>query len=397
MKKITLLPLLLLLLPLASGVQIESISTDPSFLSAGMQTTLAVTLYEDGKTEDRGRYIARLEPGNRLAENHARILDDDDVTIGYLPTGISFVTQHDIEILSSAPTGTYVFDLNIEDTRQGSTISKQVEIQIEQEGVEIDTTLVQTEPKKLRPGDTTAHADVRITNTGEIPLEDITLRPSFPEGIEPLYSQDEKVRIATLEKDTSQIVTIGFDIDKPTEPGRKTMTLLAAYEDDEGNDFEDTFTVPLRIEGRPLLTVEANKTATEAGETRLWNIAVTNQGSQDAEGVEARLLLHQGQPFTPSDRSVYIGLIEPGETKQTSFSVTADRTARQGEHNVEIELRSTGERDEGDTNVYVERKSISVLVSGATRSPLIPIGIGALGTFLLVVGFKAFTRQENDE
>ena len=391
--KLTLI-LLLLTIPLGASQQLEQVSTDPAFPSAGMDVTIATTIYEEGTREDRGRYSARLEPSNRLVEQHVRILDDETVTLGYLTTGTSFVTKHDVKILPSAPTGTYAFDLILTDMKTGAKITKPVRIDVEQEGVDIDATLIETSPRQLRPGDTTSQATIRITNTGNVPVEDITIRPSFSENITPLYSEDEKIRIASLNVKDYQDITVGFDVSKDVSEGRHVSTLLTTYEDDESNQFEEAFTIPLRVEGRPILTIDETIKTMQGGETKKLRVTVRNKGSQDAENVEARLLLQEGQPFTPLDRSTYIGRISPGENKTASFTVEAAQNSEEQEHNVEVELRATGDRQEGDRNVYIERKSITVDITGQKTSILLPLGASVLAILLAIVVFITLRKEK---
>ena len=81
------------------------------------------------------------------------------------------------------------------------------------------------------------------------------------------------------------------------------------------------------------------------------------------------------------------------------MEITADRTATLKDHEVKIQMRATGDSEEGDRSVYTFTEHQEVTLEGRTRSSLIYVGLaGALAVLLVAVYWRRKSNGgENDE
>lgn len=394
--------------------QVDGVSHDPAFISAGDEVTISVNLRETDHPEknwDEDKTLkAVLEPDNRLAREHSVIVDDMDRSIGFLyPDGV-WNQNYEVKFDSDAPTGNYGYRVLIqylEDgepidiTREnGTTTTTYVErfnVDVDRKGVEISSTVQQTDPVNLRPGYNYATSTVAITNTGNKPVENIELHPDTPEMITPAYSKDEKFLIGKLNPGETFTLDMDLNIDEDIQPGRHVIEFNSVYEDTDSNEYSQILEAPIRIEGRPDLELEQVSNIMSAGESGDFRLKVTNTGSHTAEGVTSRVLLEREQPFILETRSDYIGDIEPGETSESVLELGSDRSATLKEHQLRIQLRATGDSEEGDNSVYTFTEHQTVELVDRARSPLIYIGLIGAVAVLLVAGLHYRRSRESEE
>lgn len=401
-------------LGLTSAVpQINGVSTDPAFISAGDEVTLSVNMREtdspDKNWDEDMTLKARLEPGNKLARDHSIITEDRDRSIGFLyPEGV-WNQNYEVKFDSDAPTGSYEYRVAIQylengepveiETGDGSsnlTYVKHIEVDVDKKGVELTSTVKSTEPKNLRPGNNYANTQVRVTNSGNKPVENIELNPETPEFIRPAYSKDERFFIGKLNPGESSSFDMSINLDEEIDPGRHVIDLNTVYEDTDSNEYSQVLETPIRVEGRPDLELESVENVMAAGETSQLRLKVRNKGEHTAESVTARALLEREQPFSLDTRSDYIGDIESGETAEAVMNIQADRTATLKDHEVKIQMRATGDSEEGDRSVYTFTEHQEVTLKGRTRSSLIYLGLlGALTVLGSAVYWKK--RKSNEE
>ncbi|MFB6191639.1 MAG: COG1361 S-layer family protein [Candidatus Nanohaloarchaea archaeon] len=384
--------------------QLDAVSYDPAFITAGDRVNISANLHETQTTEsswnpDRQLKVV-LVPDNRLAEEYVTIEDARDESIGFLyPDGV-WNQRFQVRVHSDAPTGKYDFELHIQylengepvkiQTRDGGTTLTYVEdftIPVDNEGVDLTTNVLETEPSVPRPGDDHVEMQLEFTNTGNKPVEDIELLPRTPEHVTPSFSGDEKFYVDRLDPGKTSRKTLSLDLNEELEPGLHRVNISATYEDEDGNPYSEQLDAPLRVEGRPDLELVGSGTEMKAGETSQLRLKIRNRGAQDAESVTARVIAERTQPFSLADRSSYIGEIEAGETAAAILDVKADRSATLRTHQLKIQLRANGDSEEGDHSVYTFTEKEDVKLTGRTRSLLVYAGIAAT---LLVLAAAAY-------
>lgn len=381
--------------------ELDAVSYDPGFISAGDRVNISANIHETDypdKTWDEDKTLkVVLRPGNRLTREYVTIEENRDESIGFLyPHGV-WNQRYQVKVDSGAPTGMYDFELHIqyledgepvkirtEDGDQNITVIKDFSMPVDNEGVDLSSNVVSTEPSVPRPGDDYVEAHLRLTNTGNKPVEEIELTPSTPEGIQPSYSSDEKFYINKLMEGDSSEKTVSFNLDEQLEPGLHRVDLSAVYEDESGNSYSEELWIPLRVEGRPDLEIVNSSLEMKAGGTSELRVNVKNTGAQDAESVTARIIAERTQPFSLEDRSNYIGEIESDDTAEAVMRISSDRSAALKEHQLKVQFRANGDSEEGDNSVYTYTEAVGVELISRKSSNLILFGVTA--ALLVLVG-----------
>ena len=374
--------------------ELDAVSFDPGFVSAGDSVNISANMHETGypdKVWDGDKRITMvLKPGNRLAREHSIIVDDRDKSIGFLyPEGV-WNQNYRVKIDSDAPTGNYRYKIHIIYTsmEENSSFIKEFNMPVDKEGIDLSATTLNTDPRQPRPGDNYVTQKIQITNTGNKPVEEIQVIPQTDEFIQAAYSEDEKFYIGRINPGESSVIDLGLQLDQQLAPARYSIGLKTSFEDTDSNQYEDTLNTPIRIDGKPDLELVDKEFMMNAGETSELHIEIKNTGSQDAESATARLLAERTQPFSLADRSDYIGEIEAGETAEAVLKISSERSATLKQHELKVELRASGDSEEGDRSIYTFTEGQSVSLEGRTSNPL--IYIGGLGS-LVVLGWFSYS------
>lgn len=397
----------------ASSVpELDAVSFDPAFISAGDRVNISANIHETQTVEtewDSEKTLkVVLKPGNRLTEKYVTIEDERDESIGFLyPDGV-WNQRFQVKVDSGAPTGGYKFELHIQYLEEGQpvdlssgeekklTFIEEFAMPVDREGVDITGDVTRTSPTVPRPGDNYVEIDFSVANTGNKPLEEIELKPETPELVDTSFSKDEKFFIDRLEEGISSSRTLSVNLGEKLEAGRHMVNLSAVYEDVGGNAYSEKISLPLRVEGKPDLELTGAEKTMMAGEDSSVRITVKNTGEQDAESVTARLISERTQPFSLEDRSNYIGEIESGEKSEAVMKISSDRSAVMKTHRLKIRLRSNGDSEEGDHSVYTFTEDKEIRIEGRTRSSMIYLGVIAA---LLVLGggiYRHFKNQRRE-
>ena len=393
--------------------ELDGVSFDPAFISAGDRVNISANLHETQTPEtvwDEDKQLkVVLKPDNRLTEEYITIENDRDESIGFLyPDGV-WNQRFQVKVDSGAPTGMYDFELHIQylkngepveiPTEDGSTITyiEDFSMPVDNEGVDISGNVLKTEPGVPRPGDDYVETHVEFTNTGNKPIEEVEIRPDTPEGIQPSYSSDEKFYINQLLEGESTTRTLTVNLDENLEAGLHNVDLSTSYEDESGNPYSENLQVPLRVEGRPDLELVNASMEMKAGETRELRVKVENTGEQDAESVTARIIAERSQPFSLEDRSNYIGEIESAETEEAVMKISSERSAALKTHQLKIQLRANGDSEEGDNSVYTFTEETEIQLEGRTQSSMIYLGIVAAALVLILGAYRYFKSRKPEE
>ena len=393
------------IMAVSGAPKLDGVSYDPAFISAGDRVNISANLHEtnypDKNWDGDKKLKVVLKPDNRLTREYITIEDDRDESIGFLyPEGV-WNQRFQVKVDSGAPTGRYDFELHVQYLEDGQpvqirtdegnsnfTVIREFSMPVDNEGVDVSSNVVKTDPKTPRPGDSYTDVYLEFTNTGNKPVEEIDLRPETPELIEPAYSEDEKFFIDRLEKSETASRTLSADLDENLEPGLHSIQMKANFEDESGNVYRENLEVPLRVEGKPDLELLDTKIEMKAGDKSELRVKVENTGDQDAESVTARVIAERTQPFSLDDRSNYIGEIESGEKGEAIMSISADRSATLKKHQIKVQLRANGDSEEGDRSVYTFTENVNVELDGRTNSPLIYLGVAAALLAILVSIYK---------
>ena len=168
--------------------------------------------------------------------------------------------------------------------------------------------------------------------------------------------------------------TFNVKVADSAEPGEYTLPLKVTYTylqeaEDYGdllryNYLEKTLTLPLPVRVTPDLQVEVAGVQTESlnvGTEGYVSMTLTNTGHDTAKKAIAKIIRNGASPLIPTDGSVYIGTLGPGEAVDVKFKVSIANSAEPQSYPVDIAI--TYEDYEG-TMVTSRSTTIGIPVGG---------------------------------
>ncbi len=386
----------LLATPVTANLKLDNIMFDPAVIASGDEVDIVIQFHDTVsplKSSKIGNpnyeFKVSLEPDDSLTEKYVILQDKkgDDLK-GTILSGGNFNKKFRVKILNNAPAGNYQFKLTGQWYYKGEPESSKqylkFKMPVKKEGIIMDIATLDTLPAEVRPGDENVKVSATITNTGEKDAKAIEINLDHPEGLEPSYTSNNRVWVGSLKARESKKATFFIDVDEHAEPGTHTIEYNIDYMDVDDNKYSVNKSLPFLIKGRPYLEITSYKGKGLAGSSSKLYITVNNTGSESAEAIDVRLLKQNSQPFNLDVRSDYIGELLPGEEGVAVFDIGVKREATIKEHTFKVLIRSKGDSDEGDDNIYTYSRRARFPVTGEARNNLLYAGL--LGA-VLVIGF----------
>lgn len=111
---------------------------------------------------------------------------------------------------------------------------------------------------------------------------------------------------------------------------------LRLYYDINGKEVEESFDVGIKV-GKKIRFEVVGKGEIPAGEERIVTVRIKNLGEIAIHDATARITVVD--PFSTTDDSSYIGELKPGEEKEVSFKIKADRDATPKSYALNLEVK----------------------------------------------------------
>lgn len=301
-----------------------------------------------------------------------------------------YVLHYKLRVADNALKGTYNVTLNW-DTGQGWT-KREFPIYIDPKRADFVVGALVTSPEKLIADTKEAKLSVDINNIGKGNAENVKIKLVLPEGFNSSYSYSDEDSLGIIAKDGSKTATFYTDIDENIKEGNYRAKLDITYKDenDEIATYRTkTLELDIPIKPAPHLIVESLTTTPInliPGSNSEIRITVKNTGNKKAESVSLRVFKDASQPFEFSDKSDFVGKLEPGEGGDAVLGFTVNSKAAAKKYLIDVELRGIDESN----NVVIFRRTIPLTVTPAAKdSPLSSAGI--LIGLVVVIGAVAAT------
>jgi len=203
--------------------------------------------------------------------------------------------------------------------------------------------------------------DATVVNEGPGNLTNavVTLQP--PSGNVEVIEPEVAVGDLTAGGST----TVSFDVEAATaaRPGTRQFSLLTEY---EGTDGSTQSTDPVRFRAavgpeRDAFDVDTgNATVTAGGSSRI-SVLVTNQLDEPVTDVSAKLFA--SSPLSADDDEAYVASLEPGETAEIPFRVSAAGSALTKPYPISVDVQYVDAS--GDTRLSDSyRRPVTVVAGG---------------------------------
>ncbi len=299
---------------------------------------------------------------------------------------IFYVLHYKLRVADNAIKGTYNVTLSWY-TGEGWT-KKDFPVYIDPKRADFVVGALVTSPEKLIADTKEATLSVNIDNIGKGNAENVKVKLIVPAGFKPTYSYSDEDSLGIIETGGSKKANFYVDTDENLKEGDYSAKLEITYRDenDEANMYRmKNLTLNIPIKPAPYLIVESVTTTPEKlmpGDKAEFRINVANNGTEKAEAVSLRVFKDASQPFEFSEKSDFVGKLEPGENGDAVLKVTVDKNAAAKKYLLDVELRGIDEKN----NVVIFRRTVPITVNPETRSTS-PLAL--LGVLVVIVAVAA--------
>lgn len=367
-------------------------------------------MYQDPDPADAGKYIdIRWQIVNtiggasdnlkfHLDAGYPFLFEAGDTPDKYLGTGVGtnekevyYVLHYKLKVADNALKGTYNVTLGYS-TGEGWT-NKVFPIYIDPKKPDFVVGALLTSPEKLIADTDEAKLSVNIDNIGKGNAQNVKVKLILPPGFKPTYSYSDEDNIGILEKGKSKTSNFYVDIAENVKEGEYSAKLNITYRDenDEENQYRTkTLDLNIPIKPAPHLVIESVTYKPDIilpGANADLLVKVKNMGTEKADSVSLRVFKDSAQPFQFSEKSDFIGKLEPGDTGDAVIRLTVESSAVAKKYLLDVELRAIDQKE----NVMIFRRTVPLTVSDEKK------GLPSAGVFgiLVVIGAAAYFRRKS--
>jgi len=372
----------------SASLVLDNIQFDPAIIAAGDEVDIVIQFQDKSITEDESRignpdytFKITLEADDTLTKEYITLVDSEgDDLHGSIYSGDKYNKLFRVKVNQNAPAGNYEFKLKGQWYYKGTLEDDaynyvRFKMPVKKEGIILDISTLETVPLEVRPGDDFVKVTARLENVGEKDAKSIEINLNLPNGLSSSYSDNNRLWIGRLNSGESKELTFFIDVNEDTVPGVYNVGYNLEYLDSDNNNYEKERSLPFLIKSRPYLEVINVSGRGLTGKTEKLYVTVKNTGLESAEAVDVRIIKQNSQPFVIDVRSDYIGELEPGEEGLAIFDISVNKDAEIKRHDFKLLIRSKGDSDKGDDNIYTYDRRASFDVTGNSKSIYTLIGV----------------------
>ena len=315
------------------------------------------------------------------------IVGSNSVYIGGLDNGEKIDFQLDMYAKDNIDSDTYSMpvELNYQDDSDIKSRNYQLGIPVFGD-IDLRIGNIETSPKEVRPGHNSVLIEAQVQNNGDGDAESVKVKLEDSE-LKPSYSNSNVVELGDIDGGTSNTAKFYVDVDRELDSGERILDVVTEYRTFSDEKHQETLNFPIYIQEKPILEIESIDNEMLAGSSEDITVEVKNIGDQLGEEVDVRLVLDSSLPFSVNERSQYLGAIDSGESRVTTFNIDSDRNADLGEYNVQAFLRVRGDSETGNNEVYTFNRNVDLEVTGTSPNYLMIAGIlvGILVIFSIAI------------
>ncbi len=242
---------------------------------------------------------------------------------------------------------------------------------------EIGIGSIRTQPQDVRAGMKRVMLSFRIKNTGTKTLNTLKVYAEFAPPLSSSYSSSDTSYLGTLSPGGEAEAVLYFDVDEHARAGEHIIPVRVEFSDRMGRKYSVTENLKLLIKPKPLFEVVAlGPEKVAAGEKATIRLRIRNAGYEQAENLGVKIIRLPEQPFEYERNADYIGNVEPGDTEEAVFIIKPERDAPPKRYPLRVALRYIGDRDSGDSTVYMQELQTSLQVVPGEKSSRMPVVVG---------------------
>ncbi|MFC6872225.1 COG1361 S-layer family protein [Halobellus marinus] len=365
----------------------------PRFTVVGTDSTAAVN--GQGTLE-----VTMQNVGDREALDSTLTLSSSspDVSLGSDKSSTRFV-----DTWAEGENRTFEFDARVSDAAQPSNYSLDAQVDYERPDGTTGSSTSLTVPMRalpemrfsvsdvsssLRVGETNTLSGT-VTNNGPKVAEDAVV--TFEDPGPTVSPTETSVAVGSLDPGESAQFSFEVEVTSSADSGPRQFDLAVDYWDEEGTQRQSD-TIPTRVdvgqESAEFDVEPVNGTFT-AGSGGEFSVTVTNTRDYTVTDVSAKI--YTDSPLSTSDDEAFVDELQPGESRELIFQLSADGSATAKTYPVKMDFQYD---DDGGDTIVSDTYQVPVDVTGAPEGglPVVPIAIGVL-VVLAAGGFLYYRRQ----
>jgi hypothetical protein len=227
-----------------------------------------------------------------------------------------------------------------------------------------------------------------VTNTGPRTAEDVVLAfdPSSPS----VNAQEPEFAIGDLASGESASFSFDVGVSESAGEGPRQFDIDVRYRNGAGERRSaDSQSVRVSVEpSRSRFAVEPVAATFEAGESGQLRVELTNRGDEPLSDISAKL--YASAPLSTGNDEAFVSELEPGESVELVFGLSAAGDAIPKEYPVKLDFRY--EMPDGDTRISdTYQLPVGVESDSGNGLPVIPLAVGAV-VLLGLVGAALYLR-----
>jgi hypothetical protein len=173
------------------------------------------------------------------------------------------------------------------------------------------------------------------------------------------------------------------------------LDVYVKYENNEGDLVSSGIeTIGIPVGKKTEFAIVSGPATIIPGEKKVITVQYKNTGGAIAYQAQARVSMVD--PFTSNDDTAYLGDIAPGETREASFLISADKAATLKQYGIDSEVRF---QDAFDNQIISDpiKMSLTVgedtgFVAGLMKNPL---ALGIIALVIIGVGYVLYRKNQS--
>ncbi|MFA5259270.1 MAG: CARDB domain-containing protein [Candidatus Pacearchaeota archaeon] len=356
-------------------------SYDLAQAQAGERFNLKITI-TNADTEDKDDIMFSFDLNSPFDISS----DDEEWDIGDLSAGESISKIFRIEVDENTDSDDYKAKFNLEDS--DDEWNDYFTIEVNSNKADIIIASVESSPLTLTPNLNDAKLTVHLENQGTESAKFLKAKLILPEGFSATNSYSDTASIGTIAGESKQNAVFYINTDKTLKSGVYTGTIELIYK--EGSqDKTKTLQFDLPVQGSPQFKIISviPESKIMPKQTSKIKVTLTNTGDKKAEETSIKVFEKSDYPFSFTEKTYYIGTLEPGQSSTAIFELTTDSDATANTYIVNTQIRTVSD---GSVLVSEESMSIRIYEYEKTASDYLKI-IGIVTLIILaLVGFLLY-------
>ncbi|ABO34887.1 conserved hypothetical protein [Methanococcus maripaludis C5] len=255
-----------------------------------------------------------------------------------------------------------------------------------------------TDPTEIKAQETYVKIDVDITNNGHGETKNVEIDLLSEDPFTDSWSNSNFKNIGILNSGDTKTAVFYIDVDKDAKSGHYAVPLNITYMDVFDEEYSEIEYIDLYIKPKPVLEILPETYTLKAGDENTITLTLQNTGSEKAQSVKISAIKNSAQPFEFTQKTDSIGTLDLNETGEGQLIIDVDSDAANKEYLITVEVRSVGDSEKGDDNVYLSQKTVRVNVEGGGNSTVVYLAVlllvGGLGYYMYLKRKKEKEQTE---